>query len=591
MRPELACLVIKGSANLWIGQICYRDRTMRSMHGWHVDPNTLIDYRVEIARKLMVLTNDYFNNDWRRVISWRGVLSDFIRFIYWCDESIGEEAIRPNLVISSYKRYVKYLIESVQTSKIKSMFAVRVEIYVREVIEAIYELRDIDNGVIKPRNKNDSNPILPPDVYRQSASLAFLNSVFDGAYDLCVNEKYFPFPLELKGIKPEAGTIIWQFPSIKRFLSPNENALTISMRNCNDYLNGRIFSISEIERIRKVARPLAAKAHERAISQLLDHNTDTRSYFRMEHAYRGMAAFKMLFIANTGMNREQALTLKWSDDYTLDRVRSGFKQVKYRAGNKSVYFEIQSIFVKLFKRYITLRSYILGTKSSDFLFLAPSNSITQEVSLKRFSKKVAPALKSVTSREWRAAKSDWLIRNTDVATTAQVLQNSETTVKKHYAEGSYSEHVNEVGSFLESISDRIVAPSFKAKPSAVGACRAPNTPISIAMHNDIKPDCKQPEGCLFCDKFVIHSDDRDIRKLLSCKYCILQSKILCESAAQFETLYGPILDRINNLVSELKSNRDSNDITESIEKDVFENENLDPYWESKVSMIIDLGVM
>ena len=56
---------------------------------------------------------------------------------------------------------------------------------------------------------------------------------------------------------------------------------------------------------------------------------------------------------------------------------------------------------------------------------------------------IDPQLPKVTPRQWRAAKSDWLIRNKDPATAALLLQNSERTTLRAYAAGSESTHMQE----------------------------------------------------------------------------------------------------------------------------------------------------
>jgi hypothetical protein len=594
MKPHLACIIINGAPNFWIGQICYGDRAfINRVEGWRVNPDSIIDYRKDIARKLMILTNDYFNHDSRQPISWRGVLTCFIRFINWCDKNIDQDAIRLDMVVSSYKRYVQNLIESVQASQIKSLYAVVNEMGVREVIEHIYDLNNIDNGVIKPVNKNDSNPTPPPDIHRKTQNLTLLNSIFDSSYDLCVKGEPFPFQMKIRGINTNLSEekVIWLFPATKKFISPQENKNPSFSFGAYDFITGRILTIPEIETIKNISKKNAYRSHQRAVKNLQKHNTQLHSKYRIEQGRIGGSAFKLLFIANTGMNLEQATKLQWNDNYTLDKTRSGFKRIKYRAGNKDVYFEIQNIFIKMFKRYISLRSYLLNGNTSDLLFLESSCNFTYDKNLKDFLKKISPTFRNITSREWRASKSDWLINNTDITTTANILQNSESTVKKHYLKGSHTDHINEMGNFLETMLDRIIPPSVTATSSAIGSCLKPLTPVSNSSESIIKPDCKQPEGCLFCDKFVIHSDEIDIRKLLSCKYCILQSRSLCDSIQQFESLYGAVLTRIDSVVNELKNSTESKVITESIERDVFENENLDPYWECKVSMIINLGIM
>ncbi|WP_322579819.1 hypothetical protein [Rhodoferax sp.] len=68
-----------------------------------------------------------------------------------------------------------------------------------------------------------------------------------------------------------------------------------------------------------------------------------------------------------------------------------------------------------------------------------------------------PDLVPIASRQWRAAKSDWLIRNTDPATTAMVLQNSEATVLISYAAGSEVSHLDAMSDFLNKVANTVLS--------------------------------------------------------------------------------------------------------------------------------------
>lgn len=53
-------------------------------------------------------------------------------------------------------------------------------------------------------------------------------------------------------------------------------------------------------------------------------------------------------------------------------------------------------------------------------------------------------------------------------------------------------------------------------------------PPPLIMTSEVSVNCYTPEGCLFCDKYRIHVDATDIRKSLSCRYCIEKQHILLE---------------------------------------------------------------
>src|SRR4030066_186875 len=69
-------------------------------------------------------------------------------------------------------------------------------------------------------------------------------------------------------------------------------------------------------------------------------------------------------------------------------------------------------------------------------------------------------------------------------------------------------------------------------------------PIPTEAVPPIAPDCHQSEGCLFCDKYVVHADERDVRKLISCRTCIYRTAHLSTSDEYFQSLFGEVLRRI-----------------------------------------------
>lgn len=71
----------------------------------------------------------------------------------------------------------------------------------------------------------------------------------------------------------------------------------------------------------------------------------------------------------TGMNDSTASTLKWNKNYQINKTRQKFRNIKYRAGNKVVEFEIGTKFLKQFQQFILLREFVLNGNESEYLFL------------------------------------------------------------------------------------------------------------------------------------------------------------------------------------------------------------------------------
>lgn len=148
-----------------------------------------------------------------------------------------------------------------------------------------------------------------------------------------------------------------------------------------------------------------------------------------------------------------------------------------------------------------------------------------------------------------------------------------------------------MGAFLGSI-ERTILDADVSLPdgtrSAVGVCANFAKPKAIADHLPIRPDCRSTEGCLFCDKYRVHADAVDIRKLVSCRHCVRLTCNRVSSLDEFESSFGVVLRRIDFLLNEIKK-RNASLVTE-IEEDVDVNGNLDAFWTSKLEQLFELGI-
>jgi hypothetical protein len=132
-------------------------------------------------------------------------------------------------------------------------------------------------------------------------------------------------------------------------------------------------------------------------------------------------------------------------------------------------------------------------------------------------------------------------------------------------------------------------PIVRGTDLAVGACASFGAPHPVEGNVPAIPDCRRPEGCLFCDKFRVHADERDTRKLLSCRYCIQQTSHLAASEEQFQRLFNPILGRIQAILDEV--DRREAGMVERVRREVEEEGELDPYWAGKLEMLMALELV
>jgi hypothetical protein len=305
------------------------------------------------------------------------------------------------------------------------------------------------------------------------------------------------------------------------------------------------------------------------------------------------------------MNLAQVSKMSWNDDFKVGRRSRGFCEIKGRANGRAVSFHIGSKFVAKFKAYLRLRKFIMKKAGScDSLFFSVRRSGKYKakqlrddplVNLFRILKQLDPSISTIKSRQWRAAKSDWLIRNTDIATAALVLQSSESTIAESYMAGSEVQAAEELGEFFARLPSIILKnsdePADTSTPNLVGACTNFGHPEKDA-HTEHNPDCRQPEGCLYCVNFRIHADEKDIRKLASCRFCIGKTAHLSDSPEHFNSVFGDVLSRIDGLLEEIGSISDPHRaLVDSIVEQVQEEGRLDPYWERKMGSLLFLGIV
>jgi hypothetical protein len=112
--------------------------------------------------------------------------------------------------------------------------------------------------------------------------------------------------------------------------------------------------------------------------------------------------------------------------------------------------------------------------------------------------------------------------------------------------------------------------------------------VPIAQAVPIVPGCKSAEGCLYCDKYRVHADETDIRKLLSCRYCLRTTSNRAASLEDYDRTFGAVLRRIDFLLDELKK-RDA-DLVARLENAVDVGGELDVFWSSKLEQLLELGV-
>lgn len=533
----------------------------------------------------------------------------WVVFFDWCDANEYNTALESVIPARfAFRQFSETLRDRVGRSELSPNTAALCQAAILTMYRDYLMFEGVDEGVRRLNTSTRSvvSTLVPPEDH-QVRILALCEALFDSISRFLIGGHEYPFRIKVPDYLSFPDDCFWAFPTTRWFMAPHELRNRESQRSpywAYDYENGQVASEVDIA-FRYRTSDKAIRAIAGATTAIRNANGDPHHPRRMCLAKFAMNAFQVLFLASTGMNHSQLKSLRWSDDFEIGRRSQGFREVKARAGGRAVAFHIGTKFVGPFKKFVQLRSFFLEKADvTDRLFfradaLAPYTTSALGNSppgaFFKVLRKLDPALVAITSRQWRACKSDWLIRNTDISTAALVLQSSERTVAQFYLSGSETQAANELGDFfarLPLILQRNDDGGAKSTAqNFIGACTSIGNPAPESGATRT-PDCRQPEGCLFCENYRIHADVTDVRKLVSCRFCIGKTSHLSDSIEHFDSLFGPVLARIELLLSEIASISQHNAaMVEKVVAEVEEEGELDDYWGRKLNSLVYLGVV
>ncbi|WP_444997901.1 hypothetical protein [Aliikangiella sp. IMCC44359] len=590
------CVLKVGNNNLDIGSICYLERT-ENTKGVKVNGSSLSKKRFNSARLLAKYFSELMDSG-LRVESIYTRFKNLTKFLIWCDKNKLHD------VLTSFRStrvalvgYIGHLKELIKTQKLKNNTATRYQLDAIIVLRDCFNFEKIDRGLnlLKKSNREIENTE-PPDDKDQGRVLALSTALFMGFQKATLNNEKYPYLIPLPKGTGFDNDQAWIFPTSLYALHPKRKPTF----HAYNYREGRINTVDEIEKhyVSKTRAKIAIQDAKNA----LKNGEVVGSYHRLAHATIAMNAFLLLFIANTGMGWSELTKLPWRDTYEVGVDVQGFREIKYRAFDKEVSFIVTSSFLPLFKSYLELREYIVSYfENTTLLFFTLSLTSTKRKLSKLGRTKIPqicrgfrifePTIPIITAKEWRAAKSDYLVRSSDIQTAAFLLQNDERTVRDHYTKGSKTKAIAEVSDFLERIVSKVKGNSAEETESALGSCDNPGEPSS-EQNPPIVPDCRKGEGCLFCKHYGVHADEKDIRKLFSCKLCIESASHLSGTFEDYLIMFGAVLNRIDALLELFeKLSQGHKELVERIKSEVFEDGELDSYWELKYEQLLNLGVI
>lgn len=209
----------------------------------------------------------------------------------------------------------------------------------------------------------------------------------------------------------------------------------------------------------------------------------------------------LIFVAQTGMNKAQAMALTLGD-YRYESFMDGYAVRKYKGRKKGdVEFEIYSEYRPYFERYLDFRLRAIPGGYSELLFPvfsrkgAPPGAVFNIENVRRFLAKLGRPF--IAPQMLRGTRINWLARAAgDNAVVAEMAQHDVATLERIYLKPNHQVAAIEWTKYFQGVED-----SLQAAP-APGGC-ASQTPARAAGVSERapEPDCRNPAGCFFCDLY------------------------------------------------------------------------------------------
>lgn len=329
------------------------------------------------------------------------------------------------------------------------------------------------------------------------------------------------------------------------------------------------------------------------------------------------AAFVNCFASVSAINFSQLLTLIIDDLKNLDSSTKGVRvtTIKPRAGYKRIELSIPLKFKKLLNEFLSFRNWVKNNfnflQREDLLFFGLSNplAINRENELISYSEN-----QHNLYRKWFKTKFpeiNWIpvsnLRSTianiyhneskNTQVVAKKLGNTPQVINTAYSEATEQQLFSEMTDTFQNIAN--TAPVIAYTPitmkvdivnsltTDMGHCSS-KTPLLNSNYQNVdleKPNCSNPVSCLFCENYVIHTDEEDIHKLLSAKKVFE----MANSSQNSENIYL-VIQKINDILDYLiqynsKTEQEIFQISQLISKG-----KLTPFFEIMLNTLTDLGV-
>ena len=456
---------------------------------------------------------------------------------------------------------------------------------------------------IKRANDAQAKPNQVPSDAEIKHHLQTCEPIFIGLTDFLISNSKFPFKLNLKNDHA------WLIAD-KRYPFISQKALSQSGELCAnsitfDYGEGRLRTWDEYadrtEQTEYVRQRYHYEAEVAYKARLEEANKLNHNQYRIRLARIAHDAFIAIFVAATGINESPMRALPWDAEFKIEADEIGFKAIKFRADNKTFTVKVKASFIKYFKKYIKLRTYLCEKSVHPYLFIGfngntMSNPRMLDTNIlarlhERLVRFADPELPCLSYRAFRDYKDNYIAKSHGPEASRNILQHSEKTQSRSYLKANEKTALDKINDFHTAVNEFFGTSHSCTTP--VGGCDSENNPAILPGESPvIAPDCRSNTGCLHCVNFKVHANREDAWKLISLEYITKQMIHVSADTKHFDAVHGPTLQRIDSLLNRM-STIDSA-MTETIltlRKEVYDNDSLTDYWQRQLERLIQLKVI
>ena len=611
LHPERIMVRVAGHVHD-IGAYCYASRSpkMRKANGCtEVALQSLQNHRIPQMRELIRTLSKFLTVGGLRPHTVHGHCEFLKNLMDWADRNGHVQCLAGDAnTRDAYRLYAADVEDGYRRQQFGSTNAFQKQTQNLKVLEALTGLSDLAKGIrLVRKSSRESLGTEPANLHDFAHALAINEALFKGLTDLVLEQKPFPYRMQMPASLGWEKNHLWVFPTSQWFQSPKYQGSPEAHCKVYEYRNGRLAQEDAIwpyfqgktEKTKRFWARCQIKLTQRT---LIAANDNGRSYFRLRLASVAFDSFGFLFLAHTGVNLQTLLDIETDGAISESTANQGYRVIKWRAGGKEVDVVVPVGFMPALRRFMELRRYILNGAACPYLLLTRGMSYAQTPakakpqflqSSYRMLRRIDPKLPYITARKIRATVSAWYISQHDASVTAKVLQNATATTLRDYNAGTVADQMVEMTLVLQKIAQKAQTMVVSAANVAEGAktlndggvCSSFGQPQPLFEDPPLEPTCKT--GCLFCSKRVLVAGEDDARKVASAAF--LMRRLI--RGPQSHAEYLPQIIKCEEDLAKLAEFEGCAETVDRVKKDVYENGNLTPYFADKYQLFLELGVL